>query len=131
MVFTIMIKLICGVSRAGKTTYSQRFDNVIHLDDMGKPLDRYSKVNELVSNRNDVVVEGIYDTPELRIALLNAYKGDEKVCIFLDPSEEAMKGRKHFTRKHKFTPPTYAEGWDEIRRITENGETIIEHAANA
>lgn len=112
-----MIKLICGVSRAGKTTYSQQFDNVIHLDDMGKPLERYANVNKLVATMDDVVVEGIYDTPQLRIALLQAYKGKDRVCIFLDPPVEKMIGRKHFTKKHEFIDPTYNEGWDKIIRV--------------
>lgn len=123
-----MLTLICGCSRVGKTTYSQAFDNVIHLDDVGIPQERYAIVNRLlVSLNGDIVVEGIYDRASLRIALLNAYKGIGKRCIWLDPSEEEVRsrpwGRKHGFSKHSFEPPTYSEGWDEIIIIGEhNGE---------
>lgn len=114
-----MITLICGVCRAGKTTYSRLFNNVIHLDDVEKPGKRYAKVNEILDGKSgDVVVEGVYETAEYRSELLKHYKGEGKrLCIWLDPSEETIKSRlRHqpFYRKRHFEPPTYAEGWDEI-----------------
>ena len=119
-----MIKLICGASHVGKTTFSQRFKNDVHLDDVAqKPTERYAAVNDIVRRTSgDVVVEGIYESPEQRIALLNAYNGEGRECIFLDPSEEEINSRpfakRHgWVKKHSFTPPDYTEGWDRIEVI--------------
>lgn len=115
-----MITLICGVCRAGKTTYSQKYDNVIHLDDMGKVPDRYHNVSYTVSRlHDDIVVEGVYDTAKLRKDLLEHYHGNGKrTCIWLNPSEEEIQNRpwakRHGYHKYPFEPPTYDEGWDEI-----------------
>lgn len=115
-----MIKLICGRSRAGKTTYSKQFADVIHLDYCGGILTCYDKVNEKVSCQDgDVIVEGIYDTAEKRTALLNAYKGEgKKICIWLDTPIDVIEARywkwKPRTFPTPFEPPTSAEGWDEI-----------------
>ena len=116
-----MITLICGVGCAGKTTFSKAFDPVIHLDEVGLPWERYSKVNEKVAEINDdVVVEGIYNHTELRVELLKAYGGDGSKCIWLDPpkhilEEHAKKRHIHMTKHHmNFEPPTLDEGWDEI-----------------
>lgn len=112
-----MITLICGVCRAGKTTYSQAFENVIHLDDVEKPSKRLAKVNELLDcESGDVVVEGVYEHAEYRKELLKHYKGEGKrLCIWLNPSEETIRARlRHLYRKQRFESPTYDEGWDEI-----------------
>ena len=118
-----MLTLICGVSRAGKTTLSQIFDNVIHLDDVAPDImDRYPKVNSMVSKMDDVTVEGIYDRKEQRIALLEAYKGTGTRCIFLDPSEEEIRsrpwGRRHGYKKRSFEAPSLDEGWETIIWLT-------------
>ena len=113
-----MLTLICGVSRAGKTTFSKQFDDVIHLDEYGTILERYENVNKIVSEREDAIVEGVYDHVPLRLALLEAYKGEKRICIFLNPTEEEIKSRpwakRHGYRMPPFEPPTYSEGWDEI-----------------
>lgn len=113
-----MLILICGVSRAGKTTFSARFEDVIHLDELGTVLERYEKANKIAANKEDVTIDGVYDRAAQRIALLNAYKGKKRVCIFLDPTEEEIKNRPWAKtrgyRKMPFEPPTYSEGWDEI-----------------
>ena len=80
----------------------------------------------------DVVVEGIYESPEQRIALLKAYRGGARVCIFLDPSEEEINARPFAKRhghikKHKFTPPAYSEGWDVIVEV-KNGELYLQQS---
>ena len=111
------LTLICGRSRAGKTTYAKRYDNVIHLDSHGRLSQSYPRVLTKLGD-GDVVVEGIYDTAELRTELLNAYKGQGKrVCIWLDTPLDVIKSRFfHVPSKHPypFEPPTYSEGWDEI-----------------
>lgn len=113
-----MLTLICGLPNSGKSTLSEQYPNVIHLDDVMS----YRKVAEMVSTSDDVTVEGIYIIHQTRRELANAYKGDKKVCIWLDvPMEECLarenRGRsKLFIRNCAmlFEPPTYDEGWNEI-----------------
>lgn len=114
-----MIILICGVGRAGKTTYSQAFDHVLHLDGMGREPQRFRNVINALTDR-DVTVEGIYGTSALRMELLQAYRGKGSKCIWLDTPEPLVRDRlkkdgipiphRHFD----FEPPTFNEGWDEI-----------------
>lgn len=114
--------LICGVSGAGKTTYSKRFKDVIHLDDyIGKYC--YQKVKEVAEN-NDYVVEGIYNKVHLRKELLEIKKDKYKKCIFIDVSKETLKKRRMFAYP-QFEPPTLNEGWDEILIIRDNEEVLI------
>lgn len=115
-----MIKLICGKSRAGKTTYSQRFEDVIHLDNCGGLTTCYDNALLKVEAREgDVVIEGIYNTRDRRMALLNAYRGDgPRVCVWLNTPEDVLKKRmfnpKAGVHPKTFEPPSYEEGWDEI-----------------
>lgn len=108
-----MLTLICGHSRAGKTTYSQRFDNVIHLDDTHSTRKVREKVGRVVG---DVVVEGIYYNPIDRVALLEAYRGEGTRCICLDTPREVREQRMGHAIRHDypFRIPAYSEGWDEI-----------------
>lgn len=121
--------LICGVSGAGKTTYSKRFKDVIHLDDyIGYTPDVlgtncYQKVKE-ISKNNDYVVEGIYHTVSLRKELLEIKKDKYKKCIFIDVSKETLK-KRHMFAYPQFEPPTLDEGWDEILIIRDNEEVLI------
>lgn len=114
-----MITLICGYPRAGKTTYSQKYDNVIHLDTVkGYMGSRYRGVYKVVSETDgDVVVEGVFGRVKERTELLKAYKG-KKVCIWLDTPLEVREKREGYI-KHRdyFEPPTLEEGWDEIIKI--------------
>lgn len=111
-----MLTLVCGLPNAGKTTYSQRFGNVIHLDSMW-----YPHVKKEVSQMEDAVVEGCYCKRSLRLDLLKVAKG-EKVCIFLDtPESECFRraegrGNAASVLQHirMMEPPTLEEGWDEI-----------------
>ena len=115
-----MLTLICGLPNAGKTTYSQRFDNVIHLDEVG----RTSRVCEMVEGMGDTVVEGVFATSLKRRQLIDAGGGYSK-CIWLDvPLDECKRredrGRPEFILENAakyFEPPTYDEGWDEIEVI--------------
>lgn len=110
--------LICGLPRAGKTTYSKRYEcNVIHLDNYGNfgiVRDKVSKID------GDVVVEGCYTHAQQRMSLLASYKGNGKRCIWLDVPQEIREQREGWREsmgKMHFEPPTYAEGWDEIEVI--------------
>lgn len=107
-----MITLICGMPRAGKSTYSQQYDNVIHFDGLW-----YAKVLERVEQASgNVVVEGIYHHANDRIRLINAYHGDGKKCIWLDTPLDVRKTRPMWRQWADpiFEPPTLNEGWDEI-----------------
>ena len=126
-----MIKLICGRSRSGKTTYSRQFRNVMHLDTYGVHPKSYPKCLEAVaSHEGDLIIDGIFDTAERRKALLQAYKGgNPKICIWIDTPLEVIEERiRKYSRRElpdPFEPPTYSEGWDEIRIIRNGEETII------
>jgi len=121
--------LIMGYPNAGKTTFSKRYQNVLHLDDFGKS--KFKKCNEAVTQADhDVVVDGIYNTVRRRIQLLESCKTKHKrICIWLDtPIEECIQ-REHRCRlrgdavvkknAQMFEPPTLSEGWDEIIIIKE------------
>ena len=114
------IVLICGRPRAGKTTYSKRYADVLHLDSFGHIPNNYANLLWHLP-QGSVVVEGIYGTPEQRIELARRFDG-HKVCIWLDTPLETIRGRYPKYAKlqnfpYPFEPPTLAEGWDEIIRI--------------
>ena len=117
-----MLILVCGVGRAGKTTFSQRFKGVIHSDGMGHIPHRFANVINALTD-GDVVVEGIYESAELRTELCQAYKGNGKRCIWLDSPKDTVIGRARATHipisesHFRFDFPTYSEGWDEIITI--------------
>lgn len=108
-----MLTCICGYPRAGKTTYSKQFDNVIHLDDLGSTQNVLRRVR---LTKGDVVVEGVYYNPKQRKELLNSYKGKGSRCIFIDTLKEVREERLGHEIKHDypFLIPTFDEGWDEI-----------------
>ena len=116
-----MLTLICGHSRAGKTTYSQRFVNVVHLDEVHS---KQRVIEEVQRCSGDVVVDGIYYRPTERMELLSAYRGDGSRCICLDTPKEIREQRMGHAIRHDypFKLPTYDEGWDEIMII--RGEEI-------
>lgn len=107
-----MLSLICGMPRAGKTTYSKRYDNVIHLDGIG-----YHQVKRMVAEiTTDVAVDGIYNDSRTRERLATAYKGNGRRCIWIDTPLEIRKTRPMWQEYlgMEFEPPTFEEGWDEI-----------------
>lgn len=121
-----MLTLICGHSRAGKTTYSQRYSEVIHLDEVGA----YHLVLNIVrSMSGDVVVEGIYYRPHQRRELIQAYQGEGKRCIFLDTPKSVREERLGREIKHDypFPTPTYDEGWDEIIIVRDGREEVLQY----
>lgn len=125
--------LIMGYPNAGKTTYSQNYEDVIHLDDFGRG--KFAKCNEAVLHSDgNVVVEGIYNTAKRRKSLLDAVseKNCRKVCIWIQtPLEECLRREKMYRMRgdnvvlvsaDMFEEPTYSEGWDEIITI-KGGDT--------
>lgn len=119
-----MLTLICGHPRAGKTTYSKRFDNVIHLDEVHSTQKVIQKIRTI---SGDVVVEGIYYRPTERRELIKAYKGNRTRCICLNTSKEVREQRYGHRIKHDypFLLPTYEEGWDEIIIMEDNNDESI------
>ena len=116
--------LIMGLPNAGKTTYSARYDNVLHLDDFGRH--KFIKCNrEVAKSDGNVVVEGIYNMKYRRKELLEALKGKDckKICIWLDISREECERRerrgRNVVRYTLLEAPTYDEGWDEIIHLKE------------
>lgn len=120
-----MLILICGIPNAGKTTYAQRYDSVLHLDDMPLP-NRYKALHEAVSKaEGDVIVEGTYVVASRRKELIQTC-GDKspKICIWLDTPLDKCRERERNSRKRPMAlvdvhhqmlePPTLEEGWDEI-----------------
>ena len=105
--------LICGLSNAGKTTYSKRFDDVIHYDNVGGTTRQRLEyiVNEAA--KREVCVEGVYNEAFRRAELANAMQG-RKVCIWLDTPIDVCRQRPNFRGTRIFEPPTLDEGWDEI-----------------
>lgn len=119
-----MLTLICGHSRAGKTTYSQRYSKVIHIDEVGAS---HLVLNIVRSMSGDVVVEGIYYRPHQRRELIQAYQGEGKRCIFLDTPKSVREERLGRELKHDypFLTPTYDEGWDEIIIVRDGREEVL------
>lgn len=125
-----MLMLICGIPNAGKTTYSSRFDNALHLDEIGATDKVIGKMRQI---DGDVVVEGYFGNAESRRKVRSAYGGEAR-CVFIDISvDESIKREKR--NRHEailrnasrfFEPPTLDEGWDEIIVIREedNGQHI-------
>lgn len=114
-----MLTLICGLPRAGKTTYSAQFEDVIHLDTSGA----YNGVIRKLQHREgDAIVEGVYHTQSQRERLIKAYRGNGFKCIWLNTPLVVRKTRKGWDKfcDFHFEPPTYSEGWDEIIIIGEN-----------
>lgn len=124
-----MLTLICGIPNAGKTTYSAKYGNVIHLDDM--PSNQVKncciKAREV---KGDVCVEGVFHRKKYRRELISMCRHQSpKVCIWLDtPLDECVKREMSYRKRplgivtaHNewFEPPTLDEGWDEIIRIGE------------
>ena len=129
--------LICGLPNAGKTTYSNSYKNVIHLDDYHFN-NKYEASNADALRMlfsNDVCLEGDYSTVNVRKRVLSSISNIvcKKVCIYLKISKETCLKRENRGREKKlikyllndFEPPTKDEGWDEIIVINnENDEEI-------
>ena len=118
----ITLTLICGLPNAGKTTFSSKFENVLHVDDIGTT----EKLIAAIRPLNDVIVEGVFPFARSRRKVAETAVG-RRVCIWLDTPLEECKRRENRGRSDKalenasrlFEPPTIDEGWDEIIRIEE------------
>lgn len=123
-----MLTMICGLPNAGKTTYSKRFDNTLHQDDIG----RINRIVEMIGHKDNVVIEGYFGRRHERDRVREAHKGYTK-CIFLDISVDESIKREDRNRHPQilrnaarfFEPPTYDEGWDEIIIMEDNNDESI------
>lgn len=108
-----MLILICGLPRAGKTTFSQRFKDVIHLDNSGA---YHGVLRRLQHESGDVIIEGVYDKRGYREQLIRTYKGEHFRCIWLNTPDEIRRSRHGWDKycDKPFDTPTFDEGWDEI-----------------
>lgn len=131
------VTLICGLPNAGKTTYSRNYQNVIHLDDYRKKtfgIDCYFECADTAANtKEDVCIEGIYNTKQQRIRLLTALRlagiPCRKVLVWLNTPMNVCMDREHNAGcknrnvvkqfSHVFDIPTKDEGWDEIIEINQ------------
>lgn len=116
--------VIIGLPNAGKTTYSNRFTDVLHYDDISK----YSRAEreDIYRSFQGNCIEGIYNSKQSRERLLSCLEDNSrKVCVWIDtPEDECIRrenrGRdSHLVKSHAktFEPPTLDEGWDEIITI--------------
>ena len=122
-----MLTLICGIPNSGKTTYSKKFENVVHLDEVEPVNGSYTEgVRVLVSETlGDICVEGLYCTSRDRKKLLDKYHGERTKCIWIDTPLDVCISREDRDRAtvlirncaQIFEPPAYDEGWNEIQVI--------------
>lgn len=111
--------LIIGLPNAGKTTYSQRFKNVLHYDEiMILP-----KEERYELYRKAEIIEGIFNTRKSREIVLSLWTDKKrKTCIWIDTPVDVCREREDRCRPtaivaihaKRFEPPTFEEGWDEI-----------------
>lgn len=114
--------LICGLSNAGKTTYSQHFKNVIHYDEVpGTTRQKHEFILEQ-SRHGEICVEGVYGERFRRAELASAMKG-KKICIWLDTPVDVCKSRENFRGSTMFEPVTKDEGWDEVITLSNMSRT--------
>lgn len=126
--------LITGIPNAGKTTYSKKYDSVIHFDEVKGGRHRRDKVIEAVQTDNSIVVEGVYEKADDRKRLVEA-SNERNVCIWIDtPLEECLSRERKYRHRGQhlviwaneaYEPPTLSEGWDEIIIIRGNDEQRI------
>ena len=122
----MILTLIFGISNAGKTTYSEKFPDTIHLDDFlsdrHKP---YQELNEYIKDlQSDIYVEGLFLRREFRVDLIKATPNHRHVAILLKAPLDILIERERNYRKRGdgfvrfqnrvFEPPKKSEGWDEI-----------------
>ena len=114
--------IICGLPNAGKTTYSKKYDNVIHTDSFfNRHYAIEEEVKKRIENNEEVCIEGLCHTAKFRKRLVELCSDNEpKICIWLNtPVEECLRRKgmhNHAIKVYKrvFEPPTLEEGWDEI-----------------
>lgn len=108
-----MLTLVCGLPRSGKTTYCKRYgDSVIHCDRYG----RHGVIGLMADICGDVVIDGVYHLAEDRRKLLESYRGEGSICIWIDTPLDIRRRRPMWTWHGEcpFEPPTVEEGWDEV-----------------
>lgn len=128
--------IIIGIPNAGKTTYSKRYNSVLHYDDISSL--KKEQRNEIYRTTDVECIEGIYNTRKSRLNLLKQIKSEHNTLIWLDtPTDECLERERkyrlrcdHLVLSHArhFEIPTLAEGWDEIILIRPNEVRKIKRA---
>lgn len=127
------LTVIIGYPNAGKTTYSQRFENVVHYDDHRhiSVEHAYRETNEAVKalllDGKDVCLDTVHNRRKRRVDLLETIKDVpcEKHLIWLDTPLETCIARevRHrpeaLIKANAVEAPIYDEGWDTITIIRE------------
>lgn len=126
--------LMCGFSRAGKTTRAKEIEREtgafrISADDWRLRL-RHSDAGDpdelgleyaafLLRHGFDVVYDNLnLSERERRYALLHFPEDIRKICVFMDTDAETLRSRCGAYFCGRLQEPTREEGFDEIRRIT-------------
>ena len=125
--------LMCGFSRAGKTTRAKeieretgafrisadewrmrlRFSNAGDPDELGLEYAAF-----LLRHGFDVVYDNLNLTErERRYALLHFPEDTRKICVFMDTDAETLRHRGGAYFRGKLQEPTREESFDEIWRI--------------
>lgn len=117
--------VIIGLPNAGKTTYSKRYNDVLHYDNISH-LSKAER-NEVYMSTKAECIEGIYNTRESRVNLLSHTKRERNICIWIDTPVDICLERERNNRKRPdaivlhhartFEPPALDEGWNEIITI--------------
>lgn len=121
------MRLVIGIPNAGKTTYAK---DALRYDDLQLTTrKRYEHICDVV-RAGEECIEGVFGESGRRAQIVHACHegGHDAVCVWLDTPLETCIERERSYRKRgdgfvrviaeHFEPPTYAEGWDEIIRIT-------------
>lgn len=142
------IFVLCGIPGSGKTTIARRMstDMVVdlycadefHTVHKAKPHDEIStlfheNIKKSLLQGKDVVCDGTYVTKFVRSCLLESIAGipcRKTLLVMNTPTEECL--RRNTERKIRvpnsviktfekmYDPPTFSEGWDEIKEVTPN-----------
>lgn len=112
--------LICGIPNAGKTSFSKRYKNVLHYDDISH-LSHDERMKHIAKHE---VVEGIYNSMSSRKRILEMSTTKPNVCICIETPVDVCLERERCGRARgdrivmyhasRFQPPSLSEGWDEI-----------------
>ena len=123
--------MMCGLSRAGKTTYAQKLaeetgavlvcrdDELYFNQSMGffaAELIAQQKVHELLKNGKSVIYDSMALVPGERQMILNRCRTQDckTVCVFVNTPREVIEQRGGRIPYEALIPPTDNEGFDEI-----------------
>lgn len=127
---------MCGLSRAGKTTYAKALaeetgaelicldDEVFYHPDKGYmvvDIMIYDRIRQLLSAGKDVIYDSMALCRGEREFILRGccVEGCRTVCVFVDTPYEIIKARGGIIPAAALHPPTKDEDFDEIKIINQ------------